>query len=288
MLNTAERDQIIERLLNDPETEMTRYELEEILEAELEKPDVEIDAQLVQEVLSLLEEDMPTEDEQQDCWNQIERQLHVENRKLWYARARRIATCIVAAILVLMLTMGAAQAYNWTFLVKLLRPIAETFGIYSSNQENDNIVPSGVTSVYTQDEIETTQIQFDSLEDFPSERDGYRVLPEWMPERFAFVTGSLYEDEDMAVLAAYFRSENGYVNIDVTFLYDSDSVISFDYEKTLDEPIVETILDHELTYYYNMADEKLSASWVHEEVHYHVAGNLTVEELRQMVEGLLE
>lgn len=141
MPNTNDR-KIIERLTNDPALEMKRHELEDLLESEVNKPAEEIDAQLVSDLLDILQPEEVPSGVQMEVWKRINKQINPKPRKTHRLLQRLVAA---AAIIVLLfgLSLGAAKAFRWTFLLKLLQPVAESFGIYmnySDEQASDVVI----------------------------------------------------------------------------------------------------------------------------------------------------
>lgn len=192
MPNRSNYSEIINRLINDREAELMPLELNRMLEEELAKPEAEIDVQLVDELLKLLEEAEPSEVEKRRMWQGISDRLGREaperrTRFSW----RRVAVVAIAAILLFTLTLGAAQALRWTFLLKLLEPLAQTFGIVTTDQltESDSI-GDGVTV----DDDDFEQITYESLETMPKVLNGHVVVPGWVPERYTFEQGVAFNN----------------------------------------------------------------------------------------------
>ena len=125
MPNRSNSSEIAKRLINDKNAELMPLELNRILEEELAKPEVEIDVQLVDELLELLEEAEPSEVEKRRMWQGISDRLDKKepDRRVRFSW-RRVAVIVAAAILLLTMTLGVAQALRWTFLLKLLEPLA--------------------------------------------------------------------------------------------------------------------------------------------------------------------
>ena len=123
---------IIARLAEDRETELTQYELNTLLEQEISKAESEIDTALVEEILKTLEES-PSAQEKSTAWQAIERKTQRKKGWMNLTTARRIVACLLVLITISALSVGSAYAFNWTFLLKLLKPLAESFGIYSAN-----------------------------------------------------------------------------------------------------------------------------------------------------------
>lgn len=285
MPNVTEEKGIYQYLKSDKDTEMMRYELELMLERELAKPAEAMDAQLIEELLGALEED-PPEADKQAIWEAIrQRRRHPAGRAR--TALRRIAACAAVLIFLLMATVGGAYAFNWTFLLKLLVPFAETFGIYSANNLNSTGSEQSV-SIRQTSETEFEQRQFDTLEDFPTEREGYRLLPTWLPEGFSFLQGSLYEDESIAVISGSYVEGDAALNIVVTFFEDDEAVSTYEYERMPSNAATGVIAGITVTCYANSDGDGLAASWIDRNVHYSIVGDVTEEEMWRIVGGMIE
>ena len=285
MPNVTEEKGIHQHLKSDKNTEMMRYELELMLERELAKPAEAMDTQLIEELLGALEES-PPEADKQAIWEAIQqKRRHPAGR----ARTvlRRIAACAAILVFFLAATIGSAYAFNWTFLLKLLAPFAETFGIYSANDRN-SIGSEQSVSISQDSETEFEQRQFDTLEDFPTEREGYRLLPAWLPEGFSFLQGSLYEDESIAVISNSYEKGDARLRIVVTFFEDDGAVSSYEYHRVPSEAAIEVIADITVTCYANSDGDGIAASWIDRNVHYSIVGDVAEDEIWRIVSGMIE
>lgn len=190
MPNEMDDHNIVQHLKNDHNTELMHYELELMLERELAKPDSEIDVQLVEELLKALEEG-PSEHEKQAAWESIEKQTR--RRAGWkrISTARRLVASILILFAFFVISVGSAYAFNWKLLLKYLTPLAETFGIYSSNSLTTQS-PEQSDVLYSDKDTGYEEVYYTSAEDMPSEWHNFRVQPVWLPERFSFIQGSMY------------------------------------------------------------------------------------------------
>lgn len=287
MSNRKETLEIIERLQNAPEMELMQHDVEEMLERELAKPEAEVDAQLVQELMDLLENREVNGEEKKAAWTQLEQKLPAKRSRPIVKWVSRIAACAAVIIAVMFAAYGTAQAFHWEFLLKLLRPVAETFMLYSSNQDGATQAPQQVDA-YQQGSTGIRQAQYNSVEECPLTYEGYRVQPVWMPERFAFLQGMLYQDEFSAVITNVHHSEGGICILTVTLFNGENTKSSYEYEKTLNDPMTHVISNHEVTYYHNYDDAMRSASWVMDKAHYSVTGAITEDEMVQVIQTIIE
>ena len=129
---------VLNRLVKDKRLELMPDELTRLLDAELAKPEDEMDTRLVSELLQLVEKDAPTDADMAADWQAISRKLNRRRLPVVLRRAAIAAASIIAAFLV---TYTSARAFNWTLLLKYLMPVAQTFGIVTTDQltESDSI-----------------------------------------------------------------------------------------------------------------------------------------------------
>lgn len=275
----------IQQRLNDTALELTQDELALILETELAKPEQEMDAQLVDEGLAALQPDELSPLEQQAVWNRLKPQMY-ERRKLNAVQILQRAGLIAAAVIVLFLgMMGAASAFRWTFLLKLLTPVAETFGILMN--VSDEVTPSPVPGLYTVEETGEEQVDFTDLSAIPDWADGYAVKPGWIPERYVFRTGSHFAGFGFEMFTLDYESEAGeFLAVTLMLFNDEESVSSYVYEKTVDEPVEKRIGSQLVTFCRNAKDEVQLVSWVDGNAHYSISGQVAEDEIIRMVESL--
>lgn len=287
MANPSETRRIIEKLIGDRETELMQHDLERMLSEELSKPAEVVDAQLVRELTELLEEDRPTGLDKQRGWERLQAGLPRSGRRRGAKIVRRIAASAAAVVAVCLVSFGTAKAFNWTFLLKLLTPMAETFGLYSVSYVDPG-EKDGEEAVYAEGEYECIQRQYDALAEVPETLDGYRARPGELPERFTFQEGALYDDGTMAVLSLTYGTESGYVTLAVTVFRDEEDVFFYEFERTLNEPAEEIVAGRQVTRYRNHDDERLSVSWVDRNAHYSITGDMTDEEMEQTIRSWMD
>ena len=284
MPNRSNSSEIAKRLINDKNAELMPLELNRILEEELAKPEVEIDVQLVDELLKLLEEAEPSEVEKRRMWQGISDRLDKKepDRRVRFSW-RRVAVIVVAAILLLTMTLGVAQALRWTFLLKLLEPLAQTFGIVTTDQLTESDSIEGEVSVEGDD---TEQIVYDSLETMPKVLNGHVVIPGWVPERYAFDQGVVYDNGLFEKDNVMYWYNNEWLSIDVTTYQEENTVVDFQYERAIDEPETVTVNGCEVLIYENSDEGKIYAAWVNDNANYSLFGVVTKKELVQIIESM--
>lgn len=286
MPNRSNYSEIIKRLANDKDVELMPLELNRMLEEELAKPEAEIDVQLVDELLKLLEEAEPSEVEKRRMWQGISNQLEKEapKRRAGFSW-RRVAVVAVAAILLFSLTLGTAHALRWTFLLRLLEPLAQTFGIVTTDQLTESDSIEGEVSVEDDD---TEQIVYDSLETMPKVLNGHVVVPGWVPDRYVFEQGVVYNNGLFEKDNVMYRNIDEWLSIDTMIYQDEDITVDFQYEREIDEPKTIDVDGTEVLLYENSSEGSVYVAWVNGNVNYSLFGTVTEEELKMIIESMDE
>ncbi len=286
MMNRNEKMEIAKRLRLSTESELSRYDLEQMLEAELSKPEAEMDTELVQQILEILEES-PTQEQQRNAWQKTSRRLMLTQWQPVVTGLTRIAAVGVILVALMFATYGTAQALNWEFLLRLMKPFAETFMIYSGDTPEATPVP--VTSeVYSDVERTFNQAEFTTLADCPDTIEGYPAKPVWMPERFTYLQGSMYADTLITSITHVYQSDMGICIIDISLLDDANDVDSYSYEQTENQPThSEYVQGYPATFYYNNEGQLNSASWIVNNAHYSITGRMTKDEILQILTSIL-
>lgn len=298
MSNNLERDtnsfqEIIQQFLNEPESEVNKRRLQEILDEEMNKPEDQIDLQLVDEILAVLEPRTAEREEIDASWDRLDQKIQDKQSegKTMPAHHRsvmvflgKIAAVAAAIVVLFFITVGSAKAMKWTFLLKFLNPIAQTFGI--SLDEREPETDQSMNSIM-EDSI-TERTQFSSEADVPVQYMGYRIRLNRVPERFTFVNGSVLHDETWIVFNMFYQSGEEWLSCSVNIFTDDKTVLLLDYEKTVDELKTENVGMKELTFYHNSTDKTVSVSWVDRNAHYSLLGNLAEEELSEIIDGFNE
>ena len=298
MSNNLERDtnsfqEIIQQFLNEPESEVNKRRLQEILDEEMNKPEDQIDLQLVDEILAVLEPRTAEREEIDASWDRLDQKIQDKQSegKTMPAHHRsvmvflgRIAAVAAAIVVLFFITVGSAKAMKWTFLLKFLNPIAQTFGI--SLDEREPETDQTMNSIMEDSTLEQTQ--FSSEADVPVQYEGYRIRLSHVPKRFTFVSGSVLNDETWIMFNMFYQTDEEWINYTVNIFPEDKTVLLLDYEKTVDELKTENVGMKELTFYHNSTDETVSVSWIDRNAHYSLYGNLTEEELSEIIEGFNE
>lgn len=298
MSNKPERDansfqELIQQFLNEPESEVNKRRLQEILDEEINKPEDQIDLQFVDEILAVLEPRIVEREEIDASWDRLDQKIQDKQTedKTRPAPLRKtivflgkIAAVAAAIVVLFFITVGSAKAMKWTFLLKFLNPIAQTFGISLDEREPETDQEMN----YPIEDSILEQTQFSSEADVPIQYMGYKIRLNHVPERYAFVNGSVLNDETWTIFNMFYQFDEGWLNYYVNIFPENEADLVLDYEKTADVLKTENVGMKELTFYHNSDEETLSVSWVDRNAHYSLFGNLTEDELSEIIEGFDE
>lgn len=275
----------LEQFLNDPAGEVTEERLNKILQDELNKPESEMDMQLIHDVLEALEPETADAETIEAGRQRLSHRLKAipvrTKREGVITHLRRAALVAAALVIVFFATLGSARAMRWTFLLKLLEPIAQTFGIYGEDH-----VDESVHDIPYQSQMDNNEtIYYPTEEDVPATYEGYRIRLNWVPERYQYFTGSLYEARDIKILNMFYQYEEEMLSYTVQIFKNDETELSFLYEKMPEESKTLIIGTMTLTYYHNSRDNLLNVSWIDQDAHYSLNGNISESELEQILNG---
>lgn len=286
MMNRNEKLEIAKRLRLSTESELSRDDLEQMLDAELSKPEAEMDTELVQQILDLLEE-TPSQAQQREAWRKTDKRLKLKQWQPVVTGLTRIAAVGVILVALMFATYGTAQALNWEFLLRLMKPFAETFMVYTGDKPTPTPLPQGDV-VYDDFTMTFTQQEFASLADCPDKIDGYPVKPVWMPEQFAYIHGSMYSDYQVTAITHVFRSDAGSCIMDISKFRDSKDASSYHYEQLPEDNVSMYVAECQVAFYYNTDNTQLSASWLVENTNYVFTGAIGKEEIVSVIESMMK
>ena len=286
MMNRNEKLEIAKRLRLSTESELSRDDLEQILDAELSKPEAEMDTELVQQILEMLEE-TPSQAQQREAWRKTDKRLKLKQWQPVVTGLTRIAAAGVILVALMFATYGTAQALNWEFLLRWMRPFAETFMIYSGDDPAPTPEPE-ISEVYDDMGMEFTQQEFTTLADCPDKIDSYPAKPVWMPERFTYVQGSMYSDMQITTITHVFRSDSGNCIIDISMLEDKNNTDAYQFEQLPAENTSQYVAGYQVTFYNNTDNATQSISLVAENATYFITGSISEEEIISILESMMK
>lgn len=286
MMNRNEKLEIAKRLRLSTESELSRDDLEQMLDAELSKPEAEMDTELVQQILDLLEE-TPSQAQQREAWRKTDKRLKLKQWQPVVTGLTRIAAVGVILVALMFATYGTAQALNWEFLLRLMKPFAETFMVYTGNKPDATPLPQ-TSEVYSDVELTFTQMEFATLADCPDDIDGYLVKPVWIPERFTYLFGSMYSDFQVTAISHVFNSSEGRCIMDISKFRDSKDASLYHYEQLPENNVSMYVAGCQVAFYYNTDNTQLSASWLYENTNYVITGAINKEEIVSIIESMMK
>lgn len=285
MSNRTKNRILIELLKNDNTTELMPNDLNEMLNQELSKPVEDVDTQLVRDLLDLLAEESPSQESKDECWKAIQMQGQRKSQRRRYAILRRISAVAAALVITVFVSFGTAQAFNWTFLLKLLGPFAQTFGIYSTNNP---VIHEGASDnhEYVDEDILLEQVNYTELKDMPHRLKGYTIVPGWIPDRYTFASGSIFEDTNITVASMFFRNNDEFLSLSISFYENEEDATAYVYEVYTEDEHSMQVADQAVTYYYNDSGEICAASAVAQNVHVYIGGSISETELEQIIASM--
>ena len=284
MMSKNDERRIIDSLANDKTVEMKSDDLVEILNDELSKPESEIDGRLVKEILDVLEPSEPDPAQMQAGWEHVKENLPKRREKSrWRSGLTRFAAAAAVAAIVLVSTIEDAGAFRWTLIQKILKPVAETFGVIIDDQ-TDITPESAQTSLYSVSDAPSTLIAYAALDEVPEMYEGYVIRPHWLPEGFVFSAGSRFTSLDSEIFSFDFVKGERWIGMSVRIIIDDDTVFSQEFERTLEVPIEKNAGSHTVTFYTNSEDTVQSAFWIHENAYYRLTGDIRQEDILYFVE----
>lgn len=286
MMSKNDERKIIDSLANDKTVEMKSDDLEQMLNIELSKPESEIDGQLVQEILSALEPSEPDPAQMRVRWLHVKENLPKRQvRGRWRTRFARIAATAAVISIVLVSTVQDAGAFRWTLIQKILKPVAETFGIIIDDQP-DSMPEETESSIYSVSDAPSELITYAILAEVPEMHEGYVIRPRWLPEGFAFSAGSRFTSLDSVIYSFDFLKEDQWFNLHIYVITDDSAVHSTEFERNLDIPIEVDVGPYTVMLYSNAEDKNQTAFWINENAYYTLVGEIKQSEVLDFVEGL--
>ena len=285
MMSKNDERKIIDSLANDITVEMKSDDLVQLLNIELSKPESEIDGQLVQEILDALEPSEPDPAQMRAGWLRVKEDLPKRQvRGRGRMRLAQIAAMAAVISIVLVSTIQDAGAFRWTLIQKILKPVAETFGIIIDDRTED-IPVDDESTVYSVSDAPSNLVTYATLDDVPETYEGYIIRPKWLPEGFSFNVGTHFSSHESEIFSLDFLCDSKWFNLNVhiTTLDEENMVYSREFERNLEIPIELAVGQHTVTFYNNAEDQFQSAFWIYENAYYMLSGELSVDEITHFV-----
>jgi len=286
MMSKNEEHKIIDSLANDKTMEMKPDDLVQLLNVELGKPENEMDAQLIKEILDVLEPAEPDLAQMRASWLRVKENLPKRLReRRWHAGFVRFAVAAAVICVVLVSTIEEAGAFRWTLLKRILKPVAETFGIILDDQTEIEPEVTELT-VYSVSDAPTDLVTYAILDEIPDRHDEYIIKPVWLPTGAVFSAGSHFTSFDSEIYSLDFMNDEKWFNLNVHIKPLDSFVYSYEFERNIEVPFEMTVGSHNVTFYKNTQNGEQSAFWVHENAHYLLSGQLSFEEVIAFIEKM--
>lgn len=286
MMSKNDERKIIDSLANDKTVEMKSDDLEQMLNIELSKPESEIDGQLVQEILNALEPSEPDQAQMRESWLHVKENLPIRQvRGRWRTSFARIAATAAVISIILVSTVRDAGAFRWTLIQKILKPVAETFGIIIDDQ-SDIVTEETESTIYSVSDAPSSLVMYATIDEVPEMYEGYIIRPRWLPEGFSFSAGSRFTSVDSEVFSLDFAYGDKWLNLNINVVTSDSAVYSYEFERTLDIPIERTVNQYTVTFYRNAEDSLQSSFWINENAYYVLAGEISVDSILHFVEQM--
>ena len=276
---------------------VTDDKLNELLEEELNKPEDQIDMELVESILAELEPQEIREDEVTASWQRLvkkidtlhsgEKRTHSasvsrgKTRKRWPTVLRSIGLIAAAAVILFYASIGTAKATRWTFLLKLLQPITETFGI----KLGDDVDPL-FEEEYISALDDGKMSQFSSKNEIPLEYEGYSIKLNGIPKRFSLMEGSFYPSKQMDSFDFAYLDGDDWLVYSINIFPTDAAGLEYLFETTMDIQEKRNVGMIEITIYQNDDAKTQYVSWVNKNAHYSLYGTILPEELDEIIIGI--
>ncbi len=218
------------------------------------------------EYYSLRKQEETETDSEEEAPRDHRRKTEYRQRSPKLIRVIRIG--IVAAVLVVLL---CGTAFGWNFFQAVADWTEETFHFLTGQEKN---VPEN------QNALNLLRLSVEKKTDIPS-------VPKWAPEG-TMENGAPKKNErtDRFSVFASYTVENREFTVLITIHDTPPKVYTITYQKNAE--IEEEYLAGGITHYIMGNTETLSAMWINGNVEGCLQGELTLEELRQMIDSIYE
>lgn len=290
---------------------------ERIIARELAKGD-DLDADLLFEAAELhlaqsgepMIEETPEEREARlkDGWNELLRQHEIRQahsnegspkpvsstpgkRPKQRRVLRKIAAAVACCLLLGTLSISAAYAFNWEFLIHFFQPLMETLGIHMNLDESEqagDLAKSNATPEPAQEETElpgrVVSQRIMDIAQVPDEIMGYRAKPTWIPEGYAFEYADYLDDViEKNVFIAYGNGEDS-LFVQVQLYADPALIATNSIEAQPEQEGVSEIVDGIL-----LTEDRsmFKATYTDDLAYYMVWGKLSKEDILSAITSMI-
>ena len=264
---------------------LSTEELSEILRLDSETPEgngLDIDTLLyITGVLAERKKNTNTGKTAQEAWKSFQ-QNYLDSEEAYPAVAeekkpvktknpwvRRVAAA--AAVLVLLISVPlSAKALNWEEICNtVVKWAKETFSFVMGDIDGP--------------EAKNTR-QYDSLQDaLDQAKLPFDMIPTWMPDGYVLERIDIDETPVQRDYIALYVKDGKLFNISVRFLIETDPQ-----KQEANENIIDTYIVHGKEYFIISNNERISVMWKQDSYECNISGDLTVDEMKQMINSIPE
>lgn len=192
---------------------------------------------------------------------------------------KRIAF-IAAAIIVVMGSLGIAQASGFDVFSAIARWTSEIFTVAQS--EDKIVLESRKTDMNASEEeqisVNDAFIKMnDSLISYGIEK---QIIPTWIPDRFKEIEFSTTEEAKSVYIMSSYQDGDSYLSITIRIADPPNTI----FEKS-DENL-EILYINNVSYYLFTNNDSLSVSWYTEDCECSISGHIQKDELTKMLESI--
>lgn len=198
-------------------------------------------------------------------------------------RHRILRTSLIAAIIVLLSLMLAAQVAGINLFKLIGTWTEETFHLTNSTEVMENREPASSINGSTNAD---TKIQYDSLSDALEDNGvSANTIPSWWPDGSQLKKLEVSEFKNMPIIAAQYQSDNRDFTVSVRTIPQGQNDTAV-YEK--DDSHVIQYKKGGITHYIISNNKTLQVVWVNNSTVYSISGQLTAEEVERMITSIYE
>ena len=243
--------------------------------------DIDIDTDLIDECIKTI--DLIEDDENHLSKEKIEAMRrsidqrykdwqNVRRKKQFRKRFAQIAACLLLAFF---MSSAAAGAFGFNLIQTMVQWGKDTFHLSAQKQSNERRGNNNA--------VRTTYSDLDKVfEDITSKP----LLPEWLPDDFAFKFAEKFSRLDSTnILIYYENSEDKEIIFDFSIYDDSRKVpVDADYEK--DDNLVEVYEENDMKRYILKNLEQFQAVWSDSNIVYSISGNISADEIKKIIHSM--
>lgn len=285
--------------LGDEAKELSAYgevTVDDLLNEALELTDCRVEADVLNEAVQIRLAQMNLDETPEEArerymrWQAHEKQtVKRPNRFL----ALRVAAAAIAGVLVLTISSyGVARAFDWRFIIRILQPFAETFGLSERVSDTaadnlDDLVKQSseeMAQSLEQDVDAFMEKRYDSLDEMPGIVSGYVGRPSWIPEGYSFSYGISYLDRNRAFLTTVYSNGETefFVRLAVSIGVETQEDILF--EKNPGTGEIQMVSGYEVVFFSNM--DLTGAVWSANDAYYLISGYLEIGDIKRIIQSI--